>query len=222
MTILLFLACPPDKEPVESDSALEAVDERIDDADVVPMSDNDLRFYGPDVVIQPYEDKMYCLFGTYTGDDVGIWGLKTWQAPGGHHLQLLSVFAGPEIYPDGLMKDCTSADSVPMGDVEPMMIPTEGNLSEVTIPLPEGMAVKLRSGTRYMVQSHYLNTTDQAIRVRDVTVAAVKPADEVEVWGAPFVANTSVFEIAAGEKRPQLRLSDYQGLSCALRQWAHA
>lgn len=201
MTILLFLACDPDKGPVPSDSGVEAVDERIADDDASALSDHDVRFYGPEVVIQPYEDKMYCIFGTYTGEDVGIWALKTWQGPGGHHVQLMSVAAGPEVYPDGMVMDCTASDSIPMGDVEPLVIPTEGNLSEVSYPLPEGMAVKLRSGTRFLVQSHYLNTTEQAIRVRDVNVAAVKAEADVEVWGAPFVANTSMFEIPAGEKK---------------------
>mgnify|MGYP003408685625 CR=1 FL=1 len=70
---------------------------------------------------------MYCLFGTYTGDDVGIHAFDTYQGETGHHIVLMGTTSSELDYPDGAVIDCTATDSLPMADLEPLILPTGGN-----------------------------------------------------------------------------------------------
>ena len=201
MILSLLVACGvPDSEPVDSLDLVDAVDERILDGDWEGLSDNDLVLHGADVVIEPYADKMWCLGGTYTGPDVGLYRMKTYQGNFGHHFQIMGLTAGADVYPDGELLDCSSTGALPMADLDPLMLPTETNTSEAATLLPEGMAYKLRSGQRYVLQSHYLNTTDTPIRVQDIVVNATIPVEDVEVWTAPLVANGENFLVPPGEE----------------------
>lgn len=201
ITLYLLVACgTPDAEPVDSLDLVDAVDERIQDGDWEGLSDNDLVFQGADVLIEPYADMMWCLVGTYTGPDVGLYRMKTYQGNFGHHFQIMGLTAGEDVYPDGTLIDCSKTGALPMGDLDPLMLPTDSNHTEVTTPLPGGMAFKLRSGQRYVLQSHYVNTTDMPIRVQDIVVNATVPVEDVEVWTAPLVANGESFLVPPGEE----------------------
>jgi hypothetical protein len=201
MILSLLVACGvPDSEPVDSVDLVDAVDERILDGDWEGLSDNDLVFQGADVVIEPYADKMWCLVGTYTGPDIGLYRMKTYQGNFGHHFQIMGLTAGADVYPDGELIDCSSTGALPMADLDPLMLPTDSNHTDVATPLPEGMAYKLRTGQRYVLQSHYVNTSDSQIRVQDIVVNATVPVEEVEVWSAPLVANGESFLVPPGEE----------------------
>ena len=68
------------------------------------------------------------------------------------------------------------------------------------VMLPDGMATLMRSGTRIIVQSHYVNTGLETIRVQDgFNVELVEP-DQVQTWAAPFVNAHIGFEVPAGQE----------------------
>ena len=199
LSLLVACATPPESSDSPSET-VDAVDVRILEGDWEPLSDQDLVFQGADVVIDPYADKMWCLVGTYTGPDVGLYRMKTFQGNFGHHFQTMGLSAGEDLYPDGELIDCSATGALPMVDLDPLMLPTEGNRGDQVNPLPEGMAYKLRSGQRYVLQSHYVNTTDTPIRVQDLVVNATMPVEEVEVWTAPLAANGEQFLVPPGEE----------------------
>lgn len=197
--MFLLLACAnPDGDSAAMVAETEPVDDRIQESDVEALSENDLIFWGADLVIEPYADKMWCLVGTYNGPDVALHRMKTYQGEFGHHFQILGMKGAA--YEDGELLDCSVNGSLPMGDLDPLLLPTEGNRSEVTNPLPEGMAFKLRQGQRYVLQSHYLNTSDKPVRVRDAVISEVMPMEDVKTWTAPLVANHQTFTIPPGEE----------------------
>lgn len=198
MFLLLALAC---SAPTD-DSTADAIDLRLAEGDDYPTPGaTDLVFRGPDLIIEPYTDTMYCTMGTYAGEDIGLNNFNTYQDETyGHHFILLGSSSSEIDIPDGTGFDCTETDDLPMDSLEPIILPTGGNQEVVGIDMPEGTATKLRSGQRYVLQSHYVNTGEQQILVNDVSVSATIPVDEVEIWAAPVVMNHQQFELPPGEE----------------------
>jgi hypothetical protein len=201
MIALLFaLACAPDASDDDTSApADDAVDLRLTDADLPAEGDGDQVWWGPDEVIQPGEDKMYCLFGTYTGDDLGLHTLDSYQNKYGHHLLLMGTSASPLDYPDGTVADCSINGSLGMTDLQPFMLVTgtyvDGVKRDLAIDLQEGMAIKLNSGQRWVLQAHYINTGTDSIRAQDALVLGTVPVDSVTTWAAPFILNSSTFNL---------------------------
>lgn len=199
MTILLLaLACAPPDEGADT-AASDAVDLTLGADDYPGAPDGGFEIWGPDVVVQPGQDVMWCLFGTYDGDDVGVVTYETWQNAYGHHLQLMGTTASELDYADGELLDCTATGSLPMADLEPLALPTGGNVGDIALTLPAGTAVKLDAGQRWVIQAHYVNTSTEPFRAKDVATFGVVPEAEVETWAAPLVMNNDAFEVPAGE-----------------------
>lgn len=197
MTLLLTLvACSSDTDDSSATAAETAVDARLQEGTDYPAPGaDDVLWYTPEVVIQPGEDVMYCLFGTYTGDDIGIHAFDTYQGEIGHHIVLMGTSASELDYPDDTVIDCTATNSLPMADLEPLILPTGGSVGVGGTTLPEGYAVKLRHGQRWVIQGHWLNTSTEPQRVKDVAVMNTLPVDAVAEWAAPLVMNHQGFEL---------------------------
>jgi hypothetical protein len=204
-TLLLALAavaCAKDPVDLTDDSpTADAVDVRVTDADVGALGPDQLMWTGAEQVVEPGADVMFCQFGTYTGPDVGLHDVHTYQGAHGHHFQLMGTTTPAIDAPDGTVVDCTSDGDFDMGSLEPIGVPNEatvdGALSPLAMPLPDGMAIELESGQRYVLQSHYLNTTADPIRVQDKVVLSTVPTEDVETWAAPLIFNRDDFEIPA-------------------------
>lgn len=199
MRLIFLLGCAPSGTD-SADSAADVADHRITEDMLGDIADGAIVVEGPDVVIEPGADVMICQFGTYTGPTVGLHDVHTWQGEGGHHLQLMGTSTPAVDAEDGLVVDCTDDDSgFNMGDLEPIGVTNGGYVDgeeiPVSMPLPEGMAVELEEGQRFVMQSHYLNTTTEPYRVRDLAVMTVMPEEEVTTWAAPLIFNDSNFSI---------------------------
>ena len=81
-------------------------------------------------------------------------------------------------------------DGADMSKYELVMIPQE---------LPPGHGTKLPAGRHMVIQSHYVNTTSQPIRVRDVVQLELIPVEDVQTWAAPMAHATLDLEIPAGK-----------------------
>jgi hypothetical protein len=200
--LILALACAP----AATDSADTTRDMRVTEDDVGALESNQFLLEGPDTVIDPGSDVMVCVFGTYTGPTVGMHDVFTHQAPGGHHLQLMGTGTPAADIPDGTVMDCTGdGGQFQMADMEPVGVTNGGSVDGeeigVSMPLPDGMAFELESGQRYVMQSHYINTGTEPMRVRDLAVVTTIPVEEVDAtgtWAAPLIYNRSDFVIPAG------------------------
>ncbi|MFN7142153.1 MAG: hypothetical protein ACK4YP_00130 [Myxococcota bacterium] len=183
--ILLLLACgtptPGDTAPTGDDT----VDQRLDFADVTAPPSGGEQWYGPEAVLQPGEELQYCMFGTYTGPDVGIATYESFQSEIGHHLILLGTTASELDYPDGTVVDCTKTNQM-MTSFEPLINAEPTGAGTSFIELPAGMAVKLDEGQRWVVQAHWLNTTPDPVIVRDVLNMGFVPEESVTTWAAAF------------------------------------
>ena len=204
MTLLLALAaCSADPDDTSAELTDTTVDLRLTDADyTLPSPDADV-WWGPEIEVAAGEDRVFCYFGTYTGPDVGVKTLTTFQNDFGHHLVLMGTTASELDYPDGTVIDCTETGSLDMTTIEPMVLPTgafvggEALLGQTL--LPEGMAVKMDEGQRWVLQAHYINTGPDPIRAQDVAVLEYLDPAVVETWAAPMAMSHGSFSIPPGE-----------------------
>jgi len=197
--VLMLSGCTA--EDVDSGAPAYDQDMRLSEADLPALEPNQEIWWGPEVVVEPYSEVMHCLFGTYTGEDIGLASLQFWQGAYGHHLQLFGTSTNPLDIADGEVIDCTDSANESMTSLEPLLIADSfnGEVFEEMV-IPDGMAYKLREGQRWVLQAHYVNTSDQRILVRDPAVLNFIEVDEVETWVAPLVINHGDFSIPAGEE----------------------
>jgi hypothetical protein len=131
----------------------------------------------PELVIQPGEDKMYCYYVTYDGDDIAVDFMDTEQGPFGHHVVILST---KEPQPDGTVEECGEAKD--MWKFRSLILPeTE---------LPAGHGLRMRRGTQFVFQLHYVNAGAAPILVRDLARMRKIPVDQVTTWTATFTSNS--------------------------------
>ncbi|GDX83058.1 hypothetical protein LBMAG42_48690 [Deltaproteobacteria bacterium] len=195
--ILALLACVAMEDTAApADSGEGTLDLRLNEGDYTA---GDVELWGPDVVIEPGEDVMHCIAGTYSGGDIGIHGLTTWQNKFGHHLQFFGLAAGTVDYADGATFACGTGTAFDMTDTTPVGIPTAvwiGDEQTIDTGLDEGMAFAFDAGERYLLQAHYVNTGAEAIRAHDLVVFdTLDPDTEVSTWAAPVILNNANIEL---------------------------
>jgi hypothetical protein len=57
------------------------------------------------------------------------------------------------------------------------------------------MAASIKQGDRYMIQSHYVNTSENDVLIRDVVNVGLQAPETVETWVAPIVFTRVQFEL---------------------------
>ncbi|MDP2310217.1 MAG: hypothetical protein Q8P18_29645 [Pseudomonadota bacterium] len=163
----------------------------------------------PDFEIPPNTEALRCYFGTYTGPTVGVNWVQTLESEYSHHSQLKTVPEGDPAE-DGDLIDCEESGLMsaytPIFESVQTIVPEEydGNW----LNLEDGMAMKLREGQRWVLDMHFVNTTDKTLIVNGGVNLDSIPADEVERWASalqfdnggvttpPGVAETDSFSCA--------------------------
>lgn len=202
MTPILPLLLGCTEEPVSlttPTSEADVIDYTLDPADY-PAPEGGEQWFGPEVVVQPYSEVQYCAFYTYTGPTMGMRSFQSWQAEGGHHLILLGTTAPTLDHPDGSMIDCTATADIPMTDFEPLINAEPISQGESAIDLGDSMAVLLETGQRYVVQAHYLNTSSEVRKYRDIMAVGLVPEDTVETWAAAFALTDVSLDLPPGQE----------------------
>jgi hypothetical protein len=191
---LMMLACQSDPQVVEAGGKKkQRVDARID----YGQSDAQIILDSPDLIIPAYTEKMHCYFLTYEGPSVGIIEGRGAQNPlYGHHVLPAITYVSEDAYPDGALVDCTEE----WVDAEPMIEVTElSGDGTFSFAFPEGLARKLESGQRLMINSHHINTSEEPILVNDRIELYTIPIEEVVEFVAPFWHSPPDIYIPPGE-----------------------
>lgn len=168
------------------------VDERVD---LPPAPEHGRQFVLPEATVVPGEEKIYCWYTTLPDEqDVWVKEYQAYQGAGGHHVV---GFITMEDEPDGTIVDCEAAESMAMW--LPLLTPT----SEGNFVLPAGYGVKIPGGSKLVFQSHYVNASEQPIRVADVV--NIFYVDDTEIPGitpaAPWGNTVLDFALPAGETK---------------------
>lgn len=157
----------------------DALDVRVE---IPQASDQYLDLVAPEVVIESGEDLMYCAYLENDGEDFAIDLMESNQGKYGHHMVLLTTV---EPKPAGTFESCT--DATEMWKFRSFVLPdTE---------LPAGHGIRVPKGMQYVMQFHYVNTADRAIRVRDVARLRRIDASTVTTWTSTITTNTIDFEV---------------------------
>jgi hypothetical protein len=157
----------------------DAIDVRVS----IPESDPAfLDLVAPEVVIESGEDFMYCAYLENDGAEFAIDLMESHQGKYGHHMVLLTTL---EPKPAGTFESCTDASE--MWKYRSFVLPdTE---------LPEGHGIKVPTGMQYVMQFHYVNTAERAIRVRDVARLRKIDPSTVTTWTSTLTTNSIDFEV---------------------------
>jgi hypothetical protein len=159
----------------------------------------------PVMTIQPYSEIIFCYYGTYEGPDVGVVDFMPYTHPGFNHHSVLRTQFGNEAENGNLVacgESMDDPDRLPepgdeevsggetlMQIVQVKGVPvTEGDW----LALPEGYAVKLESGTRWVIDTHFINPTDEIVLVNDTMNFGLIPPDQVTDWIAAMEFRGSV------------------------------
>ncbi len=145
----------------------------------------------PKHVVKAHSDTMTCWVPDWVPDqDYMVTHFEPLQGANGHHL--LALRSGSS-YKPGTVFDCT--DVAQMVDLQPLVLP---ELSDTPL-LPDGYAVKLPKDAHIVMQSHYLNTTDQDIETQDVGVFKFAPAGTKPQEVSYLVLNDGGIKLPAGQ-----------------------
>jgi len=130
-----------------------------------------MQFVAPDLVVPKGEERMTCWVPDWVPDrDYLVTRFEGVQSPMGHHVVALRSGIARD---PGTVFDCTALES--MVSLEPLVLPDP---TETTRLLPEGFAVRLPADSRIVIQSHYVNYTDDDIVTADVARFTFVPAEE--------------------------------------------
>jgi hypothetical protein len=165
-----------------------------------------LQVQTPCVEVPPHVNRYHCQFGTYTGPDVGIVSMVQFYSEHSHHNQLM-VVREDEGHEDGVLYDCTDWGDI--RDYEPMMADAGSVDGRNVIDMPEGFAFKLESGTRYLLETHYINPGTSPIAVNDGINLGLVSASEVTDWVASFHFDAPV-KIPAGSEHTACVVCDVE------------
>lgn len=154
----------------------------------------------PNFEIAPYSESLLCYFGTYTGPTVGVTFMQPLDAEQfSHHNQLKAVY--DEEYADGALIDCQTSgqmsDYVPLFEsvgIEPGPETAGGNW----LNLPDGIAMKLEEGQRWVLDMHYINTSAQTIRVNNGVNIDYIETEEVDAWASSIQFDSGALDIPPG------------------------
>ncbi len=199
LLLLILPALGACTQPADTGSGSAVVDLTMTaGVDYPAVGPTDISWEMPAFEVPPYTDTQMCLAGTYTGPDVALTTFGGYQqAEYGHHVLLLGTSTNAIDMPDGEFFDCTQTADLPMSDLQPIILPTGGNGEAFGMALPTGIATKLRSGQRTILQVHNVNTSGNTLLVNAIGISNTIPDDQVTDWAAPWTTNEDKFSIPA-------------------------
>ncbi len=198
--LLIFLIMGACSAETESGSQADrAGDTASNDTGI--LDPNVRRFVSGDLEIPGYADSMLCTFGTWTGGNLGVVSFRSQQSsPMGHHAMFMRANAGSDNQPipdDGTVIAC---DDWPLDNLfQSTGEANDGGISPTGTALPDGMAMKLADGTRWAIQSHYVNTGADPVTAIDTVLLGVVEPSQVTTWAAVYSLNNVGFNLPPGQ-----------------------
>jgi hypothetical protein len=180
--VALCAACGRGPTLLSPTDASDVVDERVP---IPPPNPNYFDIVTPEEIVQPGEEKMFCLYVDNTAGELAVDQMLGYQGIGGHHISLMtSVNSAPA----GTVIDCTSPQA--NADLRWFIL--------TTAALPNGTAMSVPAGMQLVLQSHYINEQDSPILIRDLARLHIVEPATVTTWAATMVATDVGFTIPPG------------------------
>jgi hypothetical protein len=198
---LLFLACTEPEtssssETPEYDPALY-IDLRKDYPD---PPDGGLAIRSSVFEIPPYSENIYCYFGTYDGPTTGVNFYQPLQGDlYSHHNQLKTT---PVQQPDGTLEDCSylgasMSDFVPL--FEAVGIEAVEGANGNWLNFPDGIAMRLEEQKEYVIDMHYINTSDKILVVQNGANLGLLADEEIDHYASSAQFDSGPPQITPGD-----------------------
>jgi hypothetical protein len=154
-----------------------------------------IQFVQPEFTVPAASEVMVCWIPDWVPDqDYLVNQFVGHQGSMGHHVVALRSGIPRQA---GSTFDCTELES--MTSLEPLILPDpEGEKL-----LPDGFAVRLPKDSRIVIQSHYVNATQQDILVRDVAELFFHPEGETATEANYLIMNHGALDLPTGVSSAQ-------------------
>ena len=185
-TLLGTLGCEPEPEPADEDGIPEA-------------SDGTLRIESSTMELPAGEEIFWCMFGTFPETTGVQWVTLRSDSPFMHHM-LLKEVPDDVPYEDGDVVPCMETGA--WWDVAPTLFESVGHPPfddpDRWVNLPDGVAYRVEAGQRWVLDSHYVNTTAEAATAQIAMDLGLVPLDEVESIAGTFNHDSGGLAIPPG------------------------
>jgi len=166
--------------------------------DVAAPPEGGLQIMTPDLSVPPESGIIWCYYGTYTGDTVGVDFLQPFASAYNHHVFIQG--AQENSREDGTLEECTDVagmdQSSPLFEFTGTSLTSDGNY----LPLPDGTALQFLSGQPWVIEAHFINPTARELLVNAAFNLGFTPADQVERWAGSWQFDIGDLAIPAGER----------------------
>ena len=150
---------------------------------------NSLRLYTPPLTIPPHSEQLICSYLSMPIDQpLFVNRTLGQQMIGGHHAAVFLAVAPSDEVPHPCRDDEMSNFRFAAG---------AGGGGGQDTQLPSGVALRIDPGQQFVIQSHYLNPSDQEITVMDAVDLVLLTEEEVQHKVDPFAIIHGGFEIPA-------------------------
>jgi hypothetical protein len=138
----------------------------------------------PPMTLEPFSEEIFCYYGTYTDETVGVNYLQPFMSPYNHHA---FIQASDQVNkPDGTLERCTSTGGMeqtsPLFEFTGSSFTSDGNY----LALPENSAIQLKKGQKWVIEAHFINPTQDRIEVNAAFNLGFVPANTVARWAASW------------------------------------
>ncbi len=197
---LLILACASSMRAADTGEAADARTE-AEAWTPTPAPDPGAAMLTPLIEVPPYSTVLECYYGTYSGPDVGVvYMYPETNAPEfSHHNQLKAV--SDDEYPDGTMIPCPEGAGGMQSNYTPLFEGvgvTPETVDKDWLELPEGIAMRLSSGQRWVVDTHFVNSGKETLWARSAISLGFVAVDEVEQWASAYQFDAGGLAIPPG------------------------
>lgn len=197
MLAVLVIGC------AQFDGALAVTDSGVVDGriDVPDPGGGGVRLTGSEVILEPEQDVMYCEVGTWPWGERAVSRYAWFQNPAfAHHFMFMETDFTVDEHPDGEVVDCTDPEVIPMEHMQPIVMGTRVVADAWgAMELPPGVAVSVPAETRYILQEHWINPTDDRVLVQDLANIDFVDPSTVTDYATPFIDDNSTFSLPPGQ-----------------------
>lgn len=185
----------------------------IDEPDVPEPESNEIEIVTPELIIPAGQEILWCFFGVWEGETAGVTEVQVFDIPISHHTLIKSVPEEDPV-PENFLIDCTA----PTGDMSTYAVLFEGYTPEawkghedddddhpkddddepndnLWLQMPEGLAVKMERGQRWMVDAHFINPGEEEVRTRITFQLKTVAPVEVESWVGAWTHHAQTLEL---------------------------
>lgn len=149
-----------------------------------------MRLYTPPITLVPGEDQIICTYLDVTTEEPLLFrATRGRQMTGGHHI---AIFYAQRPSDDHTPHPCTDEEMTNF-----MFAAGAGGEGGQDTTMPEGVGLRVDAGRQLVIQSHYINTSDQPRVVMDMVDIELTTIAESPMVVDSFAMIDSAFEIPA-------------------------